>query len=82
MYRLPITSAFEWDVVIVKVHDNLKPLHTLYNNYYHVINRTCDRRQTESRSNLAQTLITASPVFVWLRLNAIAPSQQLRDNNY
>jgi hypothetical protein len=47
MYRLPITSAFEWDVVIVKVDDILKGLQTRIFNYYYVISRTCDHSQTE-----------------------------------
>ncbi len=67
MYRLPVTPAFEWDVVFVEIHDILKSLYSNYfnyyhlikivnlaklNNYYHIINRTCDRSQTEAEPNL------------------------------
>jgi len=67
MYRLLVALFFRWDVVFVSFDDNVKPLHTPYinyyhlitevdiaslNNYYYVINTTCDHSQTESWPNL------------------------------
>jgi hypothetical protein len=42
------------------------------NNYYHVINSTCDRSQTEAEPKLAQIAIIANSV---PNLAAIAPAQ-------
>jgi hypothetical protein len=42
------------------------------NNYYHVINSTCDRSQTEAEPKLAQICISANSV---PDLTAITPAQ-------